>query len=296
MDRAWSQFLAVSVVAVSAVLAGCSSNAVRSTTPQSSPVSVVATFYPLAWMAEQIGGDAVAVTNLTPPGVEPHDLELAPDQVDRLGNAGLAVVMGRGFQPGPEKVAALRKGPTITVLRPDEGADPHVWLDPVRFSETRSAMVSAFSALRPSEAAGFRQRSAQLGSALNGLDTEFRSGLQTCRRRLIVSTHAAFGRLAERYGLTQEGIAGLSPDAEPDPQRLADLADLVRSSGVTTVFTEDLAPKEFARTLAREAGVSTQVLSPIEGLTIRQTKTGASYLTVMRDNLATLRTALSCPT
>jgi zinc transport system substrate-binding protein len=285
-------------VTLAATLPSCASHG-RTTTdlPASSPMTVVATFYPLAWMAEQIGGDVVAVTNLTPPGVEPHDLELAPDQVDRLANADLAVVLGRQFQPGPEKVAVRRKGPTVTVLSSQRAdADPHIWLDPVRFSEVRTEMVAALSALRPSEAAGFGARSATLGESLAALDAEYQAGLETCRRRLIVSTHAAFGRLAKRYGLTQEGIAGLSPDAEPDPERLADLADLVRSSGSTTVFTEEMAPKEFAQTLAREAGVSTRVLSPIEGLTAGQIKRGGSYLTVMRENLAALQRALGCTT
>jgi zinc transport system substrate-binding protein len=293
MRCSWSRQLVG--LALVAALTGCASSA--PSTADSSKLGVVATFYPLAWMAEQIGGDAVAVTNLTPPGVEPHDLELAPDQVERLANADLAIVLGRQFQPGPEKVASRRKGPTVTVLSRDEAdTDPHIWLDPVRFSDVRTEIVAALSALRPSEADGFRERSATLGQRLDALDDEYRAGLTTCTRRLIVSTHAAFGRLAKRYGLVQEGIAGLSPDAEPDPQRLADLADLVRSSGATTVFTEDMAPKEFAQTVAREVGVSTQVLSPIEGLTADQLTRGGSYLTVMGDNLSALQLALGCTT
>ena len=291
--------LAVSLVA------GCSSSNDQPSTAIAKPARVVATFYPLAWMAEQIGGDDVTVTNLTPPGVEPHDLELAPDQVEALADADLALVMGRGFQPGPEKVAARRSRATIVILdslslgagqvtEGGRGIDPHVWLDPVQFSSIRQEIVSSLSAVRPAAAEAFAARATALGADLDALDADFRAGLSGCARTIIVTNHAAFGRMATRYGLIQEAISGLSPDAEPDPQRLADLADLVKAKGVTTVFMEELAPKVFAETLAREAGIATEVLSPIEGLTAAEVADGASYLSVMRANLATLRRALDC--
>ncbi len=277
-------------------------------------ISVVATFYPLAWLVEQIGGDRVSVTNLTPPGVEPHDLELAPDQVDALTDADLAVVMGRSFQPGPEKIAGKRSKPTIVLLdaisageelvdKRDEGAtgrdhagglDPHVWLDPRMFSTARTAIVRALSSVDPTGAPAYLSRSDELAVTLADLDASMEAGLKTCTRRTIVTAHAAFGRLASRYGLTQEGVAGLSPDAEPDPQRIADLADLVKNQGLTTVFFEELAPQKFAATLAREAGVKTAMLSPLEAPTPAELVGGASYLTIMRTNLKTLRKALDC--
>jgi zinc transport system substrate-binding protein len=122
----------------------------------------------------------------------------------------------------------------------------------------------------------------------------YRDGLAHCARRLIVTAHEAFGYLARRYGLRQEGVAGLSPDAEPDPERIAQLTDLARREGVTVVFTEELVSPRIADTLAREAGVHTDVLNPLEGLTDRERRAGANYITVMDDNLRKLRTALDC--
>ena len=282
--------------------------------PRTSPIRAVATFYPVAWMVEQIGGARVSVTNLTPPGVEPHDLELAPDQVDTLTDADVAIVMGRDFQPGPEKIARNRKKPTVVFLdavsagggHVEEhdgdaaghdhvgGGDPHVWLDPRMFSTARSEIVRTLSNVDPNGAAGYAHRSDRLGTALAELDSSMEAGLKSCTRRTFVTTHEAFGRLAARYGLTQEGIAGLSPDAEPDPQRIADLADLVKKLGLTTVFFEELAPQNFAETLAREAGVRTAMLTPIEAPTPEELGAGASYLTIMRTNLETMRAALDC--
>ncbi len=282
--------------------------------PAGASIKAVAIFYPIAWMAEQIGGERVSVTNLTPPGVEPHDLELAPDQVDALTDADVAIVMGRDFQPGPEKIAKSRKKPTVVFLDAvsagdglveehedgaaghdhADGLDPHVWLDPRMFSTARTEIVRALSEIDPSGAADYARRSEELGVVLAELDASMAAGLKSCKRRTIVTAHEAFGRLAVRYGLTQEGIAGLSPDAEPDPQRIADLADLVKKQGLTTVFFEEVAPQNFADTLAREAGVKTAMLSPLEAPTPEELAAGASYFTIMRTNLETLRTALDC--
>ncbi len=96
-----------------------------------SRLPVVASFYPIAWAAQQVGGDRVAVTNLTPAGAEPHDLELNPDQIDEVLDAKVVFDLGQGFQPAVEQAAEQRDGPTVQFL-PKGAKDPHVWLDPVR--------------------------------------------------------------------------------------------------------------------------------------------------------------------
>lgn len=251
---------------------------------------VVAAFAPLAEVAERVGGDGVAVTNLTPAGAEPHDLELTTDQVDDLLDADVVLFLGDGFQPAVEEASERTEGERIDLLEGEEGDDPHVWLDPramARLVErVRDAMVDADDA----GAAGYRRRASAYLDELRTLDADFEAGLADCDRRVIVTAHDAFGRLAERYELEQVAVAGLSPEAEPDPRRLAEIADEVRARGVTTVFTEALVPPEIAETLAREAGVRTALLDPIENFS------GPSddYVSVMRQNLAVLRQALGC--
>jgi zinc transport system substrate-binding protein len=129
---------------------------------------------------------------------------------------------------------------------------------------------------------------------LGALHDRYTQGLAACTRKVIVTAHEAFGHLARRYGLRQEGVAGLSPDAEPDAQRLGQLADLVKRLGVTTVFTEELVSPRIADTLAREAGVKTATLNPLEGLTDKELARGADYVTVMDQNLTKLERALGC--
>jgi zinc transport system substrate-binding protein len=189
-----------------------------------------------------------------------------------------------------------RPGPSLDLLRGQRLAaapageeeldvDPHVWLDPVRFAVIVEEIGGALH--RPRAAA-------RVAARLHALDLAYRQGLARCRRHDIVTSHAAFGYLAQRYGLRQIALTGLSPEAEPSPRDLQRLVDLVEASGATTVFFESLVSPKLAQTVAREARASTAVLDPIEGLTKDEVSAGADYLSVMRRNLATLRKALGC--
>jgi zinc transport system substrate-binding protein len=292
--------LAVGVAIVAAV-PGCSG-------PSSDGrVQVVASFYPLAEAAERVGGDAVAVTNLTPPGVEPHDLELSPSQVAAVADADVVLYIGSGFQPAVEDAVAGAQGRTIDVssdLRtlpappgesePSLSADPHVWLDPTLYRRIVEEVDRSLSDAAPGDASSFDANASAFEAQLADLDAAYRTGLADCARDEIVTSHAAFGYLAARYGLRQEAIVGLAPDVEPPPQRLADLKAVVERDGVTTIFTEELLSPDVAESVARETGTTTAVLSPLESLTPDELASGDSYDSVMRQNLTELRRALGC--
>jgi zinc transport system substrate-binding protein len=260
---------------------------------------VVAAFYPLAEAARQVGGTVIEVTDLTPSGSEPHDLEPTTSVIDRIESADLVLVMGRHFQPSIES-ATNRKddGLVITMLDalriPKGDDDPHVWLDPVQMMHIVRTIREALQIQDSENEARFLEGEREYLGQLEALDAEFRDGLANCRSRIIVTSHDAFGWLAKRYGLEQHSIAGLSPDQEPDPRRLSQLADLVRDEKVSTIFTEALVSPKVAETLAREAEVTTEVLSPIEALTKRERDAGDDYLSLMRANLRKLRAALAC--
>jgi zinc transport system substrate-binding protein len=271
-------------------------------------VSVVASFYPLAEAASKVGRDLVSVQNLTPPGVEPHDLELAPDDIEAIATADVIVYLGGGFQPAVEDaLAEAEHAVTVDALNAvatsaapaseaEEGltVDPHVWLDPARYEEIVRAVADALAKADPANEATYTANAQAYVAEVAALDEEFRAGLSHCERTTIVTSHEAFGYLADAYGLTQVGILGLSPEAEPDPRRLAELRDLVEREGVTTIFAEELVSPKVAETLASEAGVQVAVLNPIESLTDAQAKAGEDYLSLMRENLDTLRKALDC--
>jgi zinc transport system substrate-binding protein len=253
---------------------------------------VVAAFYPLAFAAERVAGRDATVTNLTPPGVEPHDVELSARDVERIGDADLVLYLGAGFQPALERAVEATGANAVDVLdglslRPGDESefDPHVWLDPIRFEAVAERIATEL---------GKPEEGRQLVAELERLDAEYAAGLRTCERRELVTSHAAFGYLADRYGLEQVAITGLSPEAEPTPGELHDVVEEVRKRGATTVFFETLVSPRLAKTVATEVGAESAVLNPLEGLTQEELDRDADYFSIMRDNLASLEQALGC--
>jgi zinc transport system substrate-binding protein len=249
---------------------------------------VVASFYPLAYAAQLVGGAAVSVKDLTPSGAEPHDLELKPRDLLAIQRAEVVLYLGLGFQRVvSEAVIAFAKGRSVDLLRglPQRPGDPHLWLDPLLYARIVRRVGAVLG--RPARAAAPIAR-------LRALDAHYRRGLAHCARREIVTSHAAFGYLARRYGLRQVAISGFTPESEPTARDLARVVRLVRRTNATTIFSETLLSPRLADTVAREVGARTAVLDPIEGLTASEQARGDTYFTLMRRNLAALRKALGC--
>jgi zinc transport system substrate-binding protein len=303
------------VLIIISVLAATACGGDRNGSGTESEREVIAAFYPLAFAAERIAGDTAAVRNLTPPGAEPHDVELSPRDVESIRSADVVLYLGGGFQPALEEAVDGARGETVDLLRglelapatkgdhqheeqaghaeptaeregnEGEELDPHVWLDPVRFAGIAKRIGTVLN--RP-------QAGAALAEELGKLDSEFEQGLASCERRAIVTSHAAFSYLARRYDLEQIPIAGIAPEAEPTARELEQIVDEVEESGATTVFFETLLSPRLAQTIARETGADTAALNPLEGLTEDELDAGENYFTVMRDNLEALRRALEC--
>ncbi|MGA5124608.1 metal ABC transporter substrate-binding protein [Streptomyces pseudogriseolus] len=294
---------------------------------------VVASFYPMAFLAEQIGGEHVSVTSLTEPGQEPHDLEISARQTAQLQESDAALYL-EGLQPsvdeaiGQSGIKTKIDAATLTSLEEhgaeaggheehadehahedehaegetaheDEhehshetegGKDPHIWLDPVKYAEVAEGVGKAFQKADPDHAADYEKNTEVLVGKLNDLDTTFETGLKGRKIDVFITTHAAFGYLAERYGLTEEAISGLDPESEPSAARVRELATTAKADGVTTVFYETLVSDKTAKTLAGDAGLRTDVLDPVEGIT--DASRGDDYFQVMEANLKALQTAL----
>ncbi|MEU6703100.1 metal ABC transporter substrate-binding protein [Streptomyces wuyuanensis] len=289
-------------------------------------LDVVASFYPMQYLAEQIGGDHVEVTTLTKPGVEPHDLELKPRQASELRGADYILYL-KGVQPAVDEAIAQSgvehtvDAATLTTMEShgtevghdhghegDEhggeheggheggehgaegGADPHVWLDPVKYAEVAKGVGDSMAKADPDRAADYRKNTETLVGKLKALDAKFAAGLRNGTTKTFITTHSAFGYLAERYGLEQHGIAGIDPESEPSPARIKELQSVAKREKVSTIFFETLASDRTAKTLAKDTGLRTDVLDPLEGITDRSE--GDDYLSVMESNLAALQKAL----
>jgi zinc transport system substrate-binding protein len=310
----------IAVAAVTALglatLSACSSDSAEASGGGSGEFDVVASFYPMQYLAEQIGGDHVNVTTLTEPGQEPHDLELSTKQTAELSEAD-AVLYLKSLQPAVDEAvaqsgvktkidaASLTKLEDHGDVEHDHGdeeeehseseeeestLDPHVWLDPVKYAEVAKGVATAFEKADPDHAADYKKNAAALTTKLDGLDTAYENGLKTTDTKVFFTNHAAFGYLAERYGLTQEAITGLDPESEPSPARIKELQEEAKADGVTTVFYETLVSDKTAKTLAKDANLKTDVLDPLEGITDKSE--GEDYIEVMQSNLEALKTAL----
>ncbi|MGO4244465.1 metal ABC transporter substrate-binding protein, partial [Janibacter sp. RAF20_2_2] len=198
-------------------------------------LSVATSFYPLQHAAEQVGGEHVEVTNLTKPGAEPHDLELTPKQVLEATKADALVYLA-DFQPSVDDAAAEAGDSAMDVspfarldIESDEheehdheegeeghaghdhgGTDPHFWLDPTRYADVVDAIGERFAEADPEHAADYRANAEAFSKQLTQLDEDLTEGLQDCTSTDLVTGHSAFAYFADRYGLHQESVSGLT--------------------------------------------------------------------------------------
>lgn len=299
-------------------LSACASD--ESTTAASGDtLSVITAFYPLAFASERIGGAKVEVTNLTPPGAEPHDLELTPQQVAQIGAADVVIYVG-GFQSAVDEAVAqeakdtsIDVGKGLTTLAPPKEphqhgsskdkeakkkkkeapavADPHIWLDPTLMGTIAERIGTRFADIDAANRETYTANQATLTKDLTTLSEEWTTGTKTCRSRDLVVSHEAFGYLGKAFDFKQVGISGLSPDSEPSAAKIREVTNFVRKNDVTTIYFETLVDPKVAETVAQESGAKTAVLDPLEGL-----KEGSDedYLSVMRTNLEAVQAGQGC--
>lgn len=305
----------IALAALGALTLGACTNSEQAGSDDPSPSSdassltVAVSHYPVQFLVQQIAGDAAAVENLTTPGVEPHDLELTPQQVADVQDASAIFYIG-GFQPALEDALAEANGTVVDLseglsLRESEAHaeehaeeeahaedseyDPHVWLNPVLMQQMATTVADTLSEISPENQQTFTDNAARLQTDLEALNADWTAGTADCAVRTMVVSHEAFGYMADQYGFDQRGISGLSPENEPSAAAIAELTDFVRDNGVTTVYTEELVDPAVAETIAAESGVQTALLSTLE----TQPEEG-DYFSAMQDNLATLSEGQSC--
>lgn len=285
------------------VLPACATGAFPSATEGARPderVEVLASFYPLQYVAEQVGGGAVVVSSLTPSGADGHDVELTPSQVARLGEVDLVVHVSGGLQPATDEAlevvppAALVDAADVVGLAPTGGsdgpADPHFWLDPLLLADLGDEVAATLGDVDPDRARDWDRRAADLRVRLEALDVELAEGLAPCDGAALVVSHEAFGYLADRHGIEQVGLTGIDPEVPPTPARLRRAVEVVEGRDVGTVFFERSAGPRVTEALAGDLGLATGVLDPLE----QHPGPDEDYESVMRANLAALTAGLSC--
>ncbi|MDF2647581.1 MAG: zinc transporter substrate-binding protein [Paenibacillus sp.] len=320
MKKIWvTKSLAFTVLSA-ALLSGCASN----TASSDGKLNVVTSFYPMYEFTKQVAGDHANVIALVPPGSEPHDWEPSAKDMTQLKNANLFVYNGivEGWAEQALKSAENKNRIVVEAIKGielmeglpedehgedhkeedkdhkeeahgDEILDPHVWLTPVLAQKEIEAIVVGLTQADPAHKEDYRKNADAYIGKLKALDESFKTGLKNVKRKEFVTQHAAFGYLAKEYGLTQVPIAGLSPEEEPAPDKMAEIIKFAKDNNVQTIFFETLVDPKVANTIAKEVGAKTDVLNPLEGLTDDEKKKNLDYIGVMTNNLEALKKALN---
>ncbi|WP_436244142.1 metal ABC transporter substrate-binding protein [Paenibacillus sp. LjRoot56] len=288
---------------------GCASNTVSS----DGKLDVVTSFYPMYEFTKQVAGEHANVVALIPAGSEPHDWEPSAKDMKKVKEADVFIYNG-GVEGWAEQALQSTANTKRVVVEASKGIDliegihqeeeeeeeeghgheldPHVWLSPVLAQREVEAIAQGLIEVDPTHKDDYRNNADRYITKLKALDGTFREALASVKHKEFVTQHAAFGYLAKEYGLTQVPIAGLSPEEEPAPDKMADIIEFVKEKQVKTIFFETLVDPKVATTIAKEINAHTDVLNPLEGLTAEDKKNNLDYISVMTNNLQALKKAL----
>ena len=286
-------------------------------------IQVMTTFYPMYEFTKQVVGNKGEVELLIPAGTEPHDFEPSAKDLAKISDADVFVYNSPELETWTDnltdtidtkKTEIIQASKNITLMDGaehdheeahddhdakeheedghDHDLDPHVWLDPVLAIKEVETIRDQLSKKYPEDQATFEKNAASYIDELKTLDEDYQAGFKAAKNKTFVTQHAAFGYLAKQYGLTQEAIAGISPDQEPSPSRLSELKHYVDDHQVKVIYFEENASSKVAETLSKETGVKLKVLNPLESLTEKQIKNGEDYVSVMRENLDALKESI----
>lgn len=302
------RFLLASTIGLFLVAAVIFTHSFKTNPVFSNKIQVTTSFYPLYFFTSEIGKEKTQVINITPAGSEPHDYEPTAQDIAQIERSQMLVLNG-GVEAWGDKIKDNLKGTKTDIVVAGEGLltrqlsengatapDPHVWLSPKLAKVEVDKIAQSLEKIDPASTNFYQANADNLKSRLDQLDQEYAQKLKSCQSKDIITSHAAFGYLAAEFNLNQVAIAGISPDAEPSSQQLADVANFAKKNNVQYIFFESLVSPKLSQTIASEVSAKTLVLDPLEGLSDDDLKTGKNYFTVMRENLKNLQTALGCQT
>ncbi|MZQ86707.1 zinc ABC transporter solute-binding protein [Paenibacillus sp. 5J-6] len=314
MKKSWIANSFVFTTVSTLILSGCAAQS-----SATGKLNVVTTFYPMYEFTKQVAGEHADVIALIPSGTEPHDWEPSAKDMKKVSNADVFVFNGI-VEGWAEQALASADNQKRVVVEASQGIDlmeglpeeeedhkdedhkeaadgkildPHVWLSPVLAQKEVESIAAGLTQADPAHTADYRKNADAYIAKLKALDESFRTGLSTAKQKDFVTQHAAFGYLAKEYGLTQVPIAGLSPEEEPSPAKMAEIIDFAKQNQVKTIFFETLVDPKVAQTISKEINAKTDVLNPVEGLTDEDMKQNLDYIAIMTKNLEALKKALN---
>lgn len=289
----------VLLLCASLTVVGCSDDA-----EAHHQLQIYASFYPLYYFAEQIGGRFVEVHTLVPPGVEPHDFEPTPKEMVALTEADMFVYNGLGFETWAEQATDMLNGQKTYVVNASENlefgdahddsiSDPHVWLNPLLAKQQAEAIKDALVLVDPDNAETYKAHFHELANQFDALDRKMQEITENAKRKDMIVSHAAFGHLTNAYGLRQWAVSGLSPSAEPTQKELQSLIDYAKENDIKFIMYDTFANSTLTDVVKSEVGAEALSLSSLETVTKAQLEQGEDYFSLMKKNIANLEKALN---
>lgn len=291
--------LIIILFSIMLIIVGCSSEANLNSNGSEDNL-VYVSFYPLYFLADEIGGDHIDLRMVIPNGVESHEYEPSMQQLKDIEKAQLFIYNGAGFESWADKVVGniieedrtINASESVHLIMEDNNPDPHIWLSPqnmIKIGETIKDRLVLMDAANKDE---YERNFNELASRLMELDNKYFEELKDKSKDSIIVSHAAFTYLADRYGFEQIPVAGISPEQEPSSKTIADLIEIVKNDNHEYILLETLASPKTVQVIAEETNLQVLTLNPIEGLTEEDITNGEDYITIMEKNLENLKKAL----
>jgi len=265
----------------------------------SAKIKVVATIFPLADLAKNVGGDRIEVITLLPPGASPHTFDPTPKQVEKLAEAHLLVQIGAGLDDWAAKLVKAAANPDLVIIETSEkielikdeehhthtGGNPHIWLDPIIAKKIVSNIGEALKEIDPRYTSYYEENTSEYLAELDRLDQEIKERISKFKIKDFVSFHSAFIYFAKRYGLNQAAVIEEFPGKEPTPKYLAEVLKVIKDTGVKAVFAEPQLNPKTTEVVASESGVELLFLDPLGD---PETPERNTYIKLIRYNVGVM--------
>jgi ABC-type metal ion transport system, periplasmic component/surface adhesin len=299
----------VSGLAVFFVLINLSNNA-GSLNAENKKLQIVTTLFPLYDFAKSIGQDKVEVTLLLTPGVEAHSFEPRPSDVILINQADVFVYTGKSMEPWADDIIKSVTNKNLVIVNVSNGItlipavfhdadepvgsmDPHIWLDFDNAGIMVNSISKAIIEKDPANSSLYEKNATNYLQQLADLDNEYKLALSLCSsKEIIYAGHYAFGYLTKRYGLEYFAAQGVSPDSEPTAADLINLVNQIKKDNIKYIFYEELSSPKIAQTLSDETGAELLLLNAAHNISKEQLEQGATFISIMKNNLTNLKIGL----
>ncbi|MFJ7827157.1 metal ABC transporter solute-binding protein, Zn/Mn family [Psychrobacillus sp. NPDC096623] len=291
-------------------------------------VKIFTTVYPLQYFAERIGGDSVRVSSIYPAGANEHTFEPTQKDMMALADADLFFYIGlglEGFVDNAKKTLEeehVKMVATVDAVSEDQleepadvhtdesqdhknesfenheghdhgDVDPHIWMSPKISQSLALSIKDSLVEISPEQQATFEKNYDELIKELQTLDAGFEEMAHSATSKTFFVSHAAFGYIANTYGLEQLAIAGLNSQDEPSQKELTKLIDLAKEKNINYILFEQNVSSKLTEVIQQEIGAESLVLHNLGVLSKEDMNNKETYFTLMNKNLETLRTVLN---